>query len=199
MTGTTFRGIRYPDGASKAVNLGAELKTMADDIDTYLFFHAVPGAPGAPGAPGTPGAPGAQGIPSPLAVANDDTTAGLVSTTGTSATQRALDARYGRRTAPPPSPAVSPGWAVDGVSAVIVGGVATVSLVLNKGAGTLVNYDLAVTLPEAYRPPIVNIVPAHAGVDAGVARVYPSGAVMLFALAGTNVGQVIVAGSWAVA
>ena len=33
MGGVTPHGIRYPDGASKAKNLGPELKTMAEDID----------------------------------------------------------------------------------------------------------------------------------------------------------------------
>ncbi|MDJ1115349.1 hypothetical protein [Microbacterium dauci] len=36
MTGTTPNGIRYPDGASKAKNLGAELQQMAEDIDEFI-------------------------------------------------------------------------------------------------------------------------------------------------------------------
>lgn len=36
MTGVTPHGIRYPDGASKAKNLGPELQTMAEDIDTFI-------------------------------------------------------------------------------------------------------------------------------------------------------------------
>lgn len=36
MSGVTTNGIRYPDGASKAKNLGPELKTMAEDIDGYI-------------------------------------------------------------------------------------------------------------------------------------------------------------------
>lgn len=36
MTGVTPHGIRYPDGASRAKNLGPELQQMAEDIDRYL-------------------------------------------------------------------------------------------------------------------------------------------------------------------
>lgn len=36
MSGTTTHGIRYPDGSTKAVNLGSELATMAADIDAYI-------------------------------------------------------------------------------------------------------------------------------------------------------------------
>ena len=46
------------------------------------------------GPQGVRGERGPQGIPSPLAVQNDATVAGLVDTTGTSLTQQALDARY---------------------------------------------------------------------------------------------------------
>lgn len=37
MSGVTPRGIRYPDGASKAKNLGPELQQMAEDIDDFLL------------------------------------------------------------------------------------------------------------------------------------------------------------------
>lgn len=36
MTGVTPNGIHYPDGASKAKNLGPELKQMAEDIDGFI-------------------------------------------------------------------------------------------------------------------------------------------------------------------
>lgn len=36
MTGVTPNGIRYPDGASQAKNLGPELQQMAEDIDTFI-------------------------------------------------------------------------------------------------------------------------------------------------------------------
>jgi hypothetical protein len=36
MAGVTPHGIRYPDGASKAKNLGPELKLMAEDIDGVI-------------------------------------------------------------------------------------------------------------------------------------------------------------------
>jgi hypothetical protein len=36
MTGVTPNGIRYPDGASKAKDLGHELQTMAEDIDQFV-------------------------------------------------------------------------------------------------------------------------------------------------------------------
>lgn len=36
MSGVTPHGIRYPDGASKAKNLGPELKQMAEDIDGFI-------------------------------------------------------------------------------------------------------------------------------------------------------------------
>jgi len=45
MGGVTPSGIRYPDGASKAKNLGPELKTMAEDIDTYIGSYLKPTGP----------------------------------------------------------------------------------------------------------------------------------------------------------
>lgn len=36
MTGVTTNGIRYPDGASAAKNLGSELQTMAEDVDRFV-------------------------------------------------------------------------------------------------------------------------------------------------------------------
>jgi len=36
MSGVTPNGIRYPDGASKAKNLGPELQQMAEDIDRFI-------------------------------------------------------------------------------------------------------------------------------------------------------------------
>lgn len=46
MSGITEHGIRYPDSASRANQLGPELKRMADDLDTYIFDHAGPVARG---------------------------------------------------------------------------------------------------------------------------------------------------------
>ena len=43
MGGVTPHGIRYPDGASKAKNLGPELKTMAEDID-HVFTDTLEGS-----------------------------------------------------------------------------------------------------------------------------------------------------------
>ncbi len=40
MSGITNGGIRYPDGATKAKNLGPELKTMAEDLDKYVEQQA---------------------------------------------------------------------------------------------------------------------------------------------------------------
>lgn len=45
MGGVTTHGIRYPDGASKAKNLGPELKTMAEDIDWYIGSYLSPTGP----------------------------------------------------------------------------------------------------------------------------------------------------------
>lgn len=45
MAGVTDHGIRYPDGASKAKNLGPELKTMAEDIDWYIGSYLSPTGP----------------------------------------------------------------------------------------------------------------------------------------------------------
>lgn len=45
MGGVTPHGIRYPDGASKAKNLGPELKTMAEDIDWYIGSYLSPTGP----------------------------------------------------------------------------------------------------------------------------------------------------------
>lgn len=45
MGGVTPHGIRYPDGASKAKNLGPELKLMAEDIDTYIGSYLIPTGP----------------------------------------------------------------------------------------------------------------------------------------------------------
>ena len=45
MGGVTPHGIRYPDGASKAKNLGPELKTMAEDIDFYIGSYLSPTGP----------------------------------------------------------------------------------------------------------------------------------------------------------
>lgn len=42
MSGTTEHGIRYPDNASKAKDLGPELKRMAEDVDQFVFDHAGP-------------------------------------------------------------------------------------------------------------------------------------------------------------
>lgn len=40
MSGVTEHGIRYPDGSTKAKNLGAELETFADDVDKLVFGQA---------------------------------------------------------------------------------------------------------------------------------------------------------------
>lgn len=40
MTGITPAGIRYPDGSTKAKQLGAELEQMAEDLDTYVTQQA---------------------------------------------------------------------------------------------------------------------------------------------------------------
>jgi len=45
MGGVTPHGIRYPDGASKAKNLGPELKIMAEDIDFYIGSYLSPTGP----------------------------------------------------------------------------------------------------------------------------------------------------------
>lgn len=45
MGGVTPHGIRYPDGASKAKNLGPELKLMAEDIDYYIGSYLSPTGP----------------------------------------------------------------------------------------------------------------------------------------------------------
>lgn len=45
MGGVTPNGIRYPDGTSKAKNLGPELKTMAEDIDGWVGSHLDPNGP----------------------------------------------------------------------------------------------------------------------------------------------------------
>ena len=45
MAGVTPHGIRYPDGASKAKNLGPELKTMAEDIDDRIDSYLDPNGP----------------------------------------------------------------------------------------------------------------------------------------------------------
>lgn len=45
MAGVTEHGIRYPDGASRAKNLGPELKTMAEDIDWYIGSYLSPTGP----------------------------------------------------------------------------------------------------------------------------------------------------------
>ncbi|MGO2091376.1 MAG: sialate O-acetylesterase [Microbacterium gubbeenense] len=45
MGGVTPHGIRYPDGASKAKNLGPELKLMAEDIDWYIGSYLTPTGP----------------------------------------------------------------------------------------------------------------------------------------------------------
>lgn len=42
MAGVTPHGIRYPDGASKAKNLGPELKNMAEDIDGHIDDRTSP-------------------------------------------------------------------------------------------------------------------------------------------------------------
>ena len=46
MSGITDHGIRYPDGATPAKQLGSELKQMADDLDEYVVAHAVRGPRG---------------------------------------------------------------------------------------------------------------------------------------------------------
>lgn len=45
MSGVTSHGIRYPDGASKAKNLGPELKQMAEDIDNFIDDQIDPTGP----------------------------------------------------------------------------------------------------------------------------------------------------------
>lgn len=45
MTGVTPHGIRYPDGASKAKNLGPELQQMAEDIDGFIDDQLDPNGP----------------------------------------------------------------------------------------------------------------------------------------------------------
>lgn len=45
MAGITPHGIRYPDGASKAKNLGPELEQMANDIDYYIGSYLRPDGP----------------------------------------------------------------------------------------------------------------------------------------------------------
>lgn len=45
MAGVTPNGIHYPDGASKAKNLGPELERMANDIDTYIGSYLIPTGP----------------------------------------------------------------------------------------------------------------------------------------------------------
>lgn len=45
MAGITPHGIRYPDGASKAKDLGPELKTMAEDIDGHIDSYLDPNGP----------------------------------------------------------------------------------------------------------------------------------------------------------
>lgn len=45
MAGVTPNGIHYPDGASKAKNLGPELQQMAEDIDTYIGSYLQPNGP----------------------------------------------------------------------------------------------------------------------------------------------------------
>jgi hypothetical protein len=61
MPGTTPRGIRHPDAATFAKNLGAELATMANDLDTYVGTYAVRGPAGKDGTNGTNGKDGAEG------------------------------------------------------------------------------------------------------------------------------------------
>jgi hypothetical protein len=62
MSGTTTRGIRYPDGTTKALNLGPELAIMAGDLDAYIFANAVPGATGGVGPTGATGPQGPSGV-----------------------------------------------------------------------------------------------------------------------------------------
>lgn len=45
MSGVTPNNIRYPDGASKAKNLGPELKQMAEDIDRFIDVQLDPEGP----------------------------------------------------------------------------------------------------------------------------------------------------------
>lgn len=42
MTGVTTHGIRHPDGASRAKNLGPELQQMAEDIDELIYERRDP-------------------------------------------------------------------------------------------------------------------------------------------------------------
>lgn len=88
MTGVTPQGIRYPDGATKAKELGSELRQMALDLDKYVAENAVRGPRGPEGP---------QGLPGATAIPTDEAVAAYVATEGTSATQTALDGRYGAR------------------------------------------------------------------------------------------------------
>ncbi|WP_311878684.1 hypothetical protein [Microbacterium forte] len=45
MAGVTPNNIRYPDGASKAKNLGPELQQMAEDIDRFIDEQLDPTGP----------------------------------------------------------------------------------------------------------------------------------------------------------
>lgn len=113
MSGVTARGIRHPDGATKAKDLGAELKTMADDLDadvtaidadlaasfnqkaaaldgqftaTAAQLESYVETHAVQGARGPQGLPGAEELPA------DDAVAEYIGTEGTSATKTALEA-----------------------------------------------------------------------------------------------------------
>lgn len=95
MSGVTNKGIRYPDGATKAKELGKELKTFAEDVDKYIAEHAKVGPRGPAGTNGTNGKDGArgpQGLPASETLPADEAVAAYIATEGNSATKTALSA-----------------------------------------------------------------------------------------------------------
>lgn len=118
MPGTTAKGIRHPDGATKAHQLGAELKTFADDVDRYVTDNAVrgfPGLDGRDGRDGRTGDKGDQGLSAPDVLPTVEAVAGWAG--NDSPLQDALDARFTRSALQPANVMDAPYYATgDGIT-----------------------------------------------------------------------------------
>ncbi|WP_104134814.1 hypothetical protein [Cryobacterium sp. Y62] len=197
--GTTTHGIRYPDGTTKAVKLGEELATMAGDLDAYIYENAVEGPVGLTGA---------QGLAGTNANPADTAVASYISTTGTSETQTAADARYltqteaeSRYSAVSGTVTLSTGVTSEFVSLTRTGNIVSLFISNATRSAAWSNAAQVASIPAGFRPPFgapVMVLNGSTG-DGRSGSVTGSGALLIFGETGAgSSGRVSCNGSWPV-
>jgi len=108
----------------------------------------------------------------------------------------AADVDNTRRIVSTAKPVMNSGWTLKKYSAVIINGIANVSLHVTKGSIAPAPYDIPCVLPVDVRPKMIAAASVEFAAKPGISRIYESGAVYVFVAEQVLAEGMYFSGTW---